>query len=323
MDFFGFLDGGEEAPSDTSPVDPVGSPEPEPERPAALPINTEGVAGSQAVSAPLSPSLALDLAGRVKLREMEEEVLTRIKLPQRVMIGLIYRQLYVVRNGARIVAADIYKVWPQGKNTGNHPDVAEVKAINAFRAGPRPDMGDLQIYMSSEEFILRMRELGIEIDPDDSGLTAEQIGLLTVLADISDGRDLKRKLRSVGVSWNKFQVWLKEPLFKSQWSKLADDTLKNAIPVAKQQIASKMANGDMAAIKYGFELTGVYNPNDQKAVDAQQLVQIVLDVIEDVVKDQSMLLEIASRISLKSAAIQQKTAPAIQVEYSEDKELEP
>jgi hypothetical protein len=262
------------------------------------------------VSAEAEPgSEALSAAGELTRIREEKEVIAKFNVSKRVMISLIYRHLFNITGGDRITAADILRVWPQGKNAEIHPELKGEPRISAYRAGIKPTINDLQLYLKTEEFLLRMRELGIEIDPEDTGLTAEQLGLLTILSDMSDGKDLRRKLRAANVNWPKFQVWLKERNFKEAYSKLTDDTLKAAIPVAKNAIAVKMAQGDMAAIKYGFELTGVYNPNDQRAVDSQELVRIVLEVIEEVVRDQNVLLEIASKISMRSAALTNKQAP--------------
>jgi hypothetical protein len=71
--------------------------------------------------------------------------------------------------------------------------------------------------------------------------------------------------------------------------------------MAQQQIAAKMAAGDTNAIKFGMELTGFYNPNDKRQVDATALVQIILGVIEEEETDPEKLKRIAAKISLRGA----------------------
>jgi hypothetical protein len=144
-----------------------------------------------------------------------------------------------------------------------------------------------------------MHLLGIEVDPEDTGLTAEQLGLLTILSNPADGRDLKRKLSHAGITWAKYQVWLEQPIFKEYHSKIVGKALLQAIPMAEQQLAAKMVAGDLPSIKYGFEVSGRHDPNGKKQVDAQLLLQVLLEVIEEEVKDPDILRRIAAKAQIR------------------------
>jgi len=219
---------------------------------------------------------------------------------QKTNINLTARTLYV--SGERMVAEAIWNLWPEGLNASGKVsnNITEpTERGRVFRAGLRPPISQIQAYLGTEEFRDGMSLFGIEVDESDTGLTAEQQGLLTILSNYADNRDLKRKLAHAGISWAKYQVWLSQPVFKSYYDKLVGNTLKQAIPIAQQQLAAKMAAGDLTAIKYGFEVSGHHDPNGKKQVDAQQLLTILLEVIEEKVKDPNILREIATAAQLR------------------------
>lgn len=240
-------------------------------------------------------------------------VIDELDWRQRKNICILAKALYMQEQP--ITGQAIFALWPQGLNKKNVvtkeiTDPAERGKV--FRAGIRPTLHQIQEFLLTDLYRESMGALGIEVDPNDLGLTAEQIGLVTILANVGDGKDLKRKLRDAGISWSKFEVWLKQPSFSAFYHKRMGDTVKDMIPFAQQQIAAKMASGDLGAIKFGYELTGFYNPNDKKQVDAQALIQIILDVIEEEVTDSSKLKAIANKIQLRGTkAIGGSSSPVV------------
>ena len=219
---------------------------------------------------------------------------------QKKYIELLARGLYMA--GELITAQAIFKLWPEGMNYGG----SVTKSITdpeergrVFRAGFRPTISEIQVFCRTGEYAEGMRSLGIEIDPDDTGLTAEQLGLLTILSNPADGRDLKRKLSHAGITWAKYQVWLEQPIFKEYHAKIVGKALLQAIPMAEQQLAAKMLAGDLTAIKYGFEVSGRHDPNGKKQVDAEALLRILLEVIEEEIKDPDVLRKIAAKAQIR------------------------
>lgn len=221
---------------------------------------------------------------------------------QKKNIQLLARGLFTLDQP--ITGQAIWDLWPEGMNrsgriSDNITDVAERGRV--FRAGIRPTINDIQIYCETLEYKEGMQLLGIEVNTADTGLTAEQLGLLTILSNPADGRDLKRKLSHAGISWAKYQVWLKQPVFSKAHNQIIGEALKQAIPMAEQQLAAKMVAGDLTAIKYGFEVSGRHDPNGKKQVDAQALLGILLEVIEEEIKDPQALQAIAAKLTLRGA----------------------
>jgi hypothetical protein len=231
--------------------------------------------------------------------ELAEET-SKLQLRQRKYIALIAKHLILMDEP--INGQAIYKNWPVGMNFEGEIS-SKVKNPEdrgkAFRAGPRPYINEIQAYLRTREYALAMREMGFNVDLNDNGLTAEQMGLLTILSNPSDGKDLRGKLRLSGIPWAKYQLWLKEREFRKAHDKILGDSLKSMMPLAEQQLAAKIASGDINAIKFGMEVTGRHNPNGQKQLESEALLAILLEVIEEEIKDMGVLQRIASKVQLR------------------------
>lgn len=231
--------------------------------------------------------------------ELAEET-SKLQLRQRKYIALIAKHLILMDE--RITGEAIYKNWPVGMNIRGEIS-AKIKNPEergrAFRAGPRPYINEIQAYLRTREYALAMREMGYNIDLNDNGLTAEQMGFLTILANPSDGKDLRQKLRLAQVPWAKYQLWLKEREFRKAHDKMLGESLKAMMPIAEQQLAAKIASGDTNAIRFGMEVTGRHNPNGQKQLESEALLGILLEVIEEEIKDMDILRRIAAKVQLR------------------------
>ena len=232
--------------------------------------------------------------------ELAEET-SKLEKRQRKYICMIAKHL--ILTDERITGQAIYNNWPVGMNTkGEIPSSIKdpEQRGKAFRAGPRPFINEIQAYLRTREYALAMREMGYNIDETDNGLTAEQMGFLTILANPGDGKDLKGKLRIAGISWAKYQLWLKEREFRKAHDKMMGDTLKAMMPIAEQQLAAKIAAGDANAIKFGMEVTGRHNPNGQKQLESEAFLGIFLEVLEEEIKDMEILRRIASKVQIRA-----------------------
>lgn len=223
---------------------------------------------------------------------------------QKLHIKMTARGLFTL--GQSITGQAIFDLWPRGMNlsgTVNSSISDPEERGRVFRAGARPSINEIQVFLSSDDFRNGMAELGVEIDPSESGLTVEQLGLLTILSNPADGRDLKRKLSHAGISWAKYQAWREQTVFSKAHDQIVGETLKKMMPMAKQQLAAKIASGDISAIKFGMEVTGEHDPNGKKQLDAKAFLGILLEIIEEEVTDQATLQRIAAKVSLRGAKV--------------------
>lgn len=144
---------------------------------------------------------------------------------------------------------------------------------------------------ATPEFRAACRARGVELDPS-MGLDARQDLLLLVLRDTADGLTLAQKLKRAGVSNAEYQAWLKHPVFAQQYAALMRQ-LQESTDDAMVQLHGKANSGDVNAIKFLFEVTGRYNPNDRQAVNAMAILQAVLESLSRHVRDPEVLAAVA------------------------------
>lgn len=175
-------------------------------------------------------------------------------------------------------AETIHSLWPT--------DPAEF-----WRAGLRPSITAIQQYQLTQEFRSGMAERGIELDTEHVEFTQEQLACISVLTDFTDRRTVTGKLRALGISSAKYRGWLKQKPFNDRIRQLAGRALEEAIPLAEVALAEGAANGDINKLKYLFEVTGRHNPAQQQAIDAQELIAIMVDVAQEVMSQNPEMLE--------------------------------
>lgn len=191
-----------------------------------------------------------------------------------------------------IYTADIiYGLWPTEQD-------------QLWRAGIRPSITAIQQYQNTPEFRSGMAKRGIEVDKSVAELTQDQLACIAVLTDYSDRRGLTAKLRALGISSAQYRGWLRQKPFNDRIRSLAQRGLDEAIPMAQVALSEKAANGDISAAKFLMEVTGVYNPAQQEAIDAQALVAILVDVAQEVMsKNPEMLEEFLTQVKFKAQKI--------------------
>lgn len=160
-----------------------------------------------------------------------------------------------------------------------------------WRADIRPSITAIQQYQSTAEYRSGMAKRGIEVDSSVQELTQEQLACISVLTDYTDRRGVTSKLRALGISSAQYRGWLRQKPFNDAIRKLASTGLSEAIPMAETALAEKAANGDVNALKFLFEVTGRYNPAQQQAIDAQELIAIMVDVAQQVMSKNPEMLE--------------------------------
>lgn len=168
-------------------------------------------------------------------------------------------------------AEDIYNDWP------TDPAIRH-------KAGARPSITAIQQYKATEDYRSGMAERGIEVT-DTEALTAEQIACISLLTNLADRRTFGSKLKALGIKEPQFRGWMKQRKFNDAIRSIAGRGLDEAIPLAEAALAQNAANGDLAAIKFFFEVTGRHNPSQQQALDAQALISVMVDAAQEILGD--------------------------------------
>lgn len=140
--------------------------------------------------------------------------------------------------------------------------------------------------IETPDFRRALRLRGVE--PAATGLTTEQDYAIMVLTDPSDGKTLSQKLKMLGISYAKYQGWLKNPVFKSHLDRVTESILANNAD-ALTQLERAASEGDMAAIKFKLELNRRYDPNKQNNIDSMALMSMLFQIVATHVRDEAAL----------------------------------
>lgn len=185
----------------------------------------------------------------------------------------------------------IYDLWP---TTGD---------LERY-AGPRPSITAIQQYQSTPEFREGMHKRGIEVDPSVGEMTEEQLTCVALLTNQMDGRSPKAKLKALNIPYSKYAGWLRQKPFNDAMRQIAGKGLDEALPLAEVALARNAANGDLAATKFLFEVTGRYNPMQQQAIDSQALIAVMIDAAQEVLgHDPELLRQYTDIVRLKAQAV--------------------
>jgi hypothetical protein len=176
-------------------------------------------------------------------------------------------------------------------NRGSFPSVAEI-ALNCKISTARVKY-TLENSNVTEAFVHR----GIENwdkTVDSSYLSPEQIACAALIANFADTRKVADKLDLVGVTPTQYYAWLNNPAYKEFVRSLAESSLENTHHEAIGAFIQLVRNGDLAAIKYYFEITGYADSSD--AINLKLTIQRVIESIQRHVKDPETLAKIAMEI---------------------------
>lgn len=203
---------------------------------------------------------------------------------QRITIEFVSANLHLM--GKSITVESILGMWP-------------TRGIQAAQAGAKADHNQVTEYITSDEYAEAMERRGISANPQV--LSHEQMAFLELLTSMN-GKTFNAKLKAAQINQSIFRRWLKQKAFAEAYAELSKGALEEAIPASRVALANSAANGDLAAIKYLHELTGEYRPGQQQQVDAQKMVQTVLQAIMNNVRDPEILEAIKRDIEFGAQA---------------------
>jgi hypothetical protein len=130
------------------------------------------------------------------------------------------------------------------------------------------------------------------------GITAEQAYALTVMTDQSLQLDPFQRLKKLGVTWQQWQGWLKQPMFARIYGKTSEDLLKASVPAALTALANRAQAGNNDAIKYLLAITGYYDPQSKSQnAEYERVISAMMDAVEKYVDDPEALKKISQAVS--------------------------
>jgi hypothetical protein len=152
--------------------------------------------------------------------------------------------------------------------------------------------------------------------PDSGRLTEEQLVVANTMLDLRDNRSQKKKLTELGVPTQKWEAWLRDPVFQGYLRSRSEALLGDSLHESHLALVDRVRTGDVAAIKYFNEITGRYVPNAGDKADVNSVIMMIVEVIQRHVTDPKTLELLADDITLIAGgvnAVQQgnRLAPAL------------
>jgi hypothetical protein len=133
-------------------------------------------------------------------------------------------------------------------------------------------------------------------------LTPVQLVVANTMLDLIDTRSQKKKLQDLNVSTTTYNTWLKDPVFQTYLRERAESMLGENQHEAHLALLDKVRMGDMKALEFYYEMTGQYtraSASQQNvasvAVDIQNLLVRIIEIINDEVDDPQVKMIIADR----------------------------
>lgn len=141
--------------------------------------------------------------------------------------------------------------------------------------------------------------------PEDL-LTQRQLEAIKVITDTHDTRSYKKKFMDMEISTTEWNSWLSDSTFTSVLHGYTERMFSANQYEALLAIIDNTRDGDLASAKLYMEMTGRYSQkNESLNMPLAQVINLIVEIIQDVVKDPDMLNQIGTRMmGVVAAAVQ-------------------
>jgi hypothetical protein len=143
---------------------------------------------------------------------------------------------------------------------------------------------------------------GIVYPPMQDKLTDEQMHAVAAMLDPYDRRSDEKKLRDLGITTRQWSTWMLDEGFAIYVRDRSEALLRNSVFEAHKGTIKAARNGNIAASKLMYEITGRYRPNEEQQIDVRRVLHTFIEVIQKYVKDPVVLHSIAMDLSSAASA---------------------
>ena len=181
-------------------------------------------------------------------------------------------------------------------STGNAPTDAQLN--QRFNLTPKL----LADFKANELVLKSFKARGIIYPAPGDKFTPEQMHAAATMLDMVDRRSDEKKLRDLGITTRQWSQWLLDDEFAKYLSDRSEKLLANSLPEAHKGLLKGVRNGNIAAVKTMYEVTGRYRPNEEEQIDVRRVLHTFIEVIQKYVKDPVLLHQIAMDLSQIASA---------------------
>lgn len=181
-------------------------------------------------------------------------------------------------------------------STGQSPTDAQLN--QRFKLTPEL----LENFKANPLVLKSLKARGINYPAAADKFTAEQMHAAAVMLDMVDRRSDEKKLRDLGITTRKWSQWLLDDEFAAYLADRSEKLLANSLPEAHKGLLKGVRNGNVAAVKTMYEVTGRYRPNEEVQIDVRRVLHTFIEIIQKYVKDPVLLHNIAMDLSQVASA---------------------
>lgn len=198
-------------------------------------------------------------------------------------LAVTYAESFYQTNGGKLAAPEDFK----------------------FLRGSLGDEGILKL-LKSPEFRSALAKRGIfwpkKYDPDNqkalSVLSPQQQHCVLIVNDPTRNDSLRKRLELVGITYQTYRNWMKQPAFANAINTLAEDVLVDNLASVHTSMTAKAMSGDVSAAKLVYELTGRHDPNKQQMLDLSRIIGLLLESLTRRVTDTTILSQLGKDFDL-------------------------
>jgi hypothetical protein len=181
---------------------------------------------------------------------------------------------------------------------GKLPTPKEFEFIVAFGIS----RNEIEDFLKSEEFRERLAKRGIFWPKKYNGtnhtalsvLSPQQQHCVLVVTDPTRSDSLRKRLELVGITYQTYRNWMKQPKFANAITTLAEDVLTDNISSVHTSMTAKAMAGDVTAARLVYELSGRHDPGKQQMVDLARIIGLVLESLTRHVTDTVVLNKLSA-----------------------------
>lgn len=157
--------------------------------------------------------------------------------------------------------------------------------------------GEIEPLLKSSEFREGLAKRGIFWPKNYDGTNAKALSVLSpqqqhavlIVTDPTRSESLRKRLELVGITYQTWRNWMRQPAFSNAVTVLSEDVLTDNIASVHSSMTAKAMAGDVTAARLVYELSGRHDPGKQQMVDLARIIGLVLESLTRHVTDTVVL----------------------------------
>lgn len=175
----------------------------------------------------------------------------------------------------------------------DHQKAPGLAQVSEFSERTVEDLNEFFIDPTVQEYLLsrNIPSPGDDIE-EARGLTAHQLYVANILLNAHDRRSLREKLKAAQISSQKYNAWMNDDRFTRYIQKRCERLFNVSEWQVRQSLVNNAADGDTAAQKLYFQLTGKLVEKHEHSINItgilSQIPELVARYIPMEIRDRAM-----------------------------------